>query len=209
MDDIDQYSTESRLRLEVAGAAVRDEVERYVQAVLDLSGRSSERAAMFEAGDRLQAAVELFNDRAFDHTGALPLALRTIDEAEAEAYGADHEAARVAAGRVVSVVSRWDLEIQDPAAVLAAGRAAHMRMYEDEVDDDALVGVDGIGRALYSLAHDAGEIWLQLDDVELVAGARLFVLPAGPAAPLPDDPEGLREWVRAPEGELDFSEGWL
>lgn len=211
MEDIDQYSPESRLRLEVAGAAVRDEIERYVQAVRDLGGRSSERTALFDAGDRLQAAVEIFNERAADHTGTWPLALRTIDEAEAEVEWdvAIDEPAPVAPGDVVSVVSRWDLEVRDPAGLLAAGRAAHVRMYEGEDHEDAVVAVDGIGRALYSLAHEAGEIWLQLDGVELLAGARLFVLPSGPTAPLPDGPDELVEWTRAPEGDVDFSEGWV
>jgi len=77
--------------------------------------------------------VEVFNERAADHTGMPPLAVRTIDEAEAEwDDDVEDQVPDIPDSAFVSVVSRWDLAVHDSSALLTAGREAHRRMFEQE-----------------------------------------------------------------------------
>lgn len=72
----------------------------------------------------------------------------------------------------VSVLQRRDYRVVDEAAVMAAGRAAYLRVWPDDDEAAAAADVTHLGRALYQLAHADG--WHSLDHVEglrVTAGA--------------------------------------
>lgn len=206
IEDIEQYSDESGRRLQDAAKRLVELIQRYTVDTSAMHGGSSERRSLFDRNEALAEAVSEWNERAFDHTGTTPLLLEEIDEEEFEDEADDEETVEVEGQ--VSVVSRWDLNIVDLPELLTAGRAAHRRLRPEETEKDATVAVASASHALYAITHEAGEPLFGIPGIDVLGGARVYVVPDEPLQPLPDGPEQMLDAVKAPAGEIPFSEGW-
>ncbi len=203
---VEQYSEESGQRLAAAADSLIEAIRRYVLDARAMRGGTSEVAALFDRNDALANAVAEFSERAFDHTGTLPLPLQQLEENDFEEDGAELDDRPD--GGLLSVLSRWNLLVFDEPELLAAGRAAHRRNRPEESEEDAGVAVTDASSALYAVLHEAGEPWIRVPGVRVVNAARVYVAPDEPPAPLPDDPEDFAQAVRLPPGRIIFSEGW-
>lgn len=210
-DDLDlgpeQFSEQSRTALTTAVEDLVEALRRHAEHVGGLRGGSSEIAGIFEANAELETLIDAWNERVADHTGTFPVALlgRGGDEDEDGDDGGDF--AEVVDGDPISVVSRWDLQIVEVAALVRAGREAHRRLRPDETEDDAAVAVPGPGPALYALLHEAGEPWYDLPGVEVIRGARAYVRPEEAVLPLADE-EDVETMIVEPAGERLYGETW-
>lgn len=198
MEEVEQYSEESGHRLEAAGARLAELVRQYALDARAMHGGSSEMPALFERNRVLARAVADWNERAFDHTGTSPLLLEEPEKDDFEDEEADEEPLELEGQ--ISVVSRWDLGVVDSSELIAAGRAAHRRNHPEETEADATVAVADAARALYAIAHAAGEPWYEVPGVEVLSGARVYLVPDGPLEPLPEEPEEFLNAVAAPSG---------
>ncbi|MDP9396944.1 MAG: hypothetical protein M3P96_03555 [Actinomycetota bacterium] len=61
---------------------------------------------------------------------------------------------------------------------------------------------------MYALAHEAGELVFEIPGVEVLNGARLYVLPDDQLERVEYDVEDRRASGAAPEGWIAVSEGW-
>jgi hypothetical protein len=206
MDDVEQFSAESAQRLERATERLLPLITSYTAAVVAMRGGSSEMPALFDRNDELALAVAAWNDRVADHTGAYPLLLDDAFEDDEDDEDEDDEEPEIA-GRM-SVISRWDLGVVDPEALLAAGRTAHRHNRPDETEADAAAAVTNLASALYAITHDAGEPWFDVPGVEVMHGARVYLVPDEPLGLLSDDPGQALDAVTAPPGQIAFTEMW-
>jgi hypothetical protein len=197
VEDVEQYSEESRRQLEEATVRLVDLLRSYTTHVAPLQGRSTEVAALFTRNDELQQAVATWNEAALDHTGTVPLALARIDD-EDDDFADDADGGE--RGGQVSVVSRWDLDIVDSAELIAAGRAAHRRLRPEDDDEDAAQVVSDAPAALYALTHETGEPWYEVPGVEVIGGVRLYVAPDAESDDLEASSRTLRRCSRQPVG---------
>ncbi len=155
--------------------------------------------------------MKAWNDAVFDHTGTTPLMLEDYDDyddEDDEEPDDDDAEAHPPDSTWVSVVSRFDLFVEEYDALLAAGRAAHQRLQPTETDEDARAAIRNAGLALYAIVHEAGEPWWQLPGTVLAGGTRAYIAPAEPPAEGSDDPFAVVDDVLPPEGELLFGESW-
>jgi hypothetical protein len=206
LDDYPELYSAASLQL------LRDATEELVTALHDytagtatLTGRSSERAAKFARNAELEDVVARWNLAAFHHTGTFPVPLRP-DEDDEDEYEDDEDGELVEAE--VSVVDRWDLAVVDLAALLDAGRQAHRRLDPGETEEDAEAAVQDATDALYAVSHEAGMVWEDVPGVEVVTGARLYVVPD---EALPDPREVAEQDeadVQAPPGRVALTERW-
>ena len=218
MDDVEQYSPESARRLREATAALTAALERFTDGAAAMHGGSAEMPGLVALGDAVQAAVVDWQERAADHTGTyvLPLDTDALDLGPDEDDEDDDDEGPVEITDAISVVSRWDLGVVDGDALVAAGRAAHRRLRPEEDDADTAVAVDGPAMAVQALLHEQGELWYEVDGLEVLHGARVFLRPDAPTAPeVEHDDEVLDPFlddpvdaVLPPPGEVVFSEGW-
>lgn len=192
MEEVEQYSEKSGHRLEAAGARLVELVRQYALDARVMHGGSSEMPALFERNKALARAVADWNERVLDHTGTSPLLLEEPLELEGQ----------------ISVVSRWDLGVVDSSELIAAGRGAHRRDHPEETEADATVAVADAAHALSTSTHPAGEPWYEVPGVEVLSGARVYLVPDGPLEPLPEEPEEFLNALAAPSGRVAFSEGW-
>jgi hypothetical protein len=216
MDDhVEQYSPESARRLREATAALTAELDRFVEGAAGMHGGSAEMPTFFALADAVSRAVVDWQERAADHIGAYVLPLDAdLDHLEDDEDEEDDGPVEIT--DAVSVVSRWDLGVVDVDALVAAGRAAHRRMRPEEDDADTAVAVDGPATAVQALLHEQGEPWYEVDGLQVLHGARVFLRPDAPAAPeVEHDDEVLDPFlddpvdaVLPPPGEVVFSEGW-
>ena len=113
-----------------------------------MRGGSAELAGLFARNDELERLVDAFSERASDHTGSYPFVLVDrldpwIDDEDGEGEGDDEP---LVAGTEICVLSRWDLVVTDPDQLLAAGRAAHIRLQPRETAEDAEFAVPNTGQ---------------------------------------------------------------
>lgn len=206
-DEPDQYSDQTRTALGDAVQQLSDALVEHATFVSGLHGGSAEMAGLFAANDKIARLVAAWSDRVCDHTGTTPVWVDLDDdELDEDDEDDDESHDEVADGDVLSVISRWDLLVEDVEALLAAGRAAHRRNRPEETDEDAAFAVDGPAMAIYAVLHESGEPLLRLPGVGRVQGVRLFIRPDD----LPDafGDEISRE-VTQPAGEVLFSEDWV
>ena len=207
-DDVgpEQWTDETRSAVEAATDELLAAVRSHVRLVSGLRGGSSEMQAVFDANRAVEQAIDAWNERVFDYTGTFVVSLEgKYDEADDEG---DVEDDLLAEGPALAVVSRWDLLVTDPQALLAAGRDAHKRLRPEELDVDAEVAVAGVGQALYALTHERGELWYDLPGIEVVRGIRAYVAPDEPTEPFTDDIAETDAPVVEPEGERVYLESW-
>jgi hypothetical protein len=98
--------------------------------------------------------------------------------------------------------------VVDLDALLDAGRAAQER-HPAELDDSGEPDpVDTAEQAIYEISREVGEAWFELPGVDLVAGARAYVVPEYPFEPLEADADDVVTEIGAPNGIVTHAETW-
>lgn len=204
--DVEQFSEES-------AAALRDAAERlaaalvcYASTTADMSGRSSELPAIFELNDELRRLAADFNDRVWDHTGTTALLIDSAEEWDGEDEDDDPPIPETV--EYVSAVSRWDVAVFDPEALLAAGRKAQRQRCPQDTPEDAAIAVPNVGRALQAILEVQGEPWYQIPGIAVTRGVRLLIAPSEPPEPYDGDPDGVGDAIAPPEGPVIYTESW-
>ncbi len=196
------FSEESRKALAEASQLLADRLQAHTQALLAMTGGPDEQDALYEQNVALEELVEGWNDAVFELTGTAPLLLEEETdepEEEEELLEQDH---------VITVVSRFDLRVVDLDTLLDAGRAAQER-HPAELDDSGEPDpVDTAEQAIYEISREVGEAWFELPGVDLVAGARAYVVPEYPFEPLEADADDVVTEISAPNGIVTHAETW-
>ena len=193
------FSAETREALATASRRLAERLQAHTEALLAMTGEE-EHSTLYEHNAALEGLVEDWNDAVFEHTGTTPLLLDDSDE-EAEDEDVEQD-------QVISVVSRFDLRVVDLDALLEAGRAAQER-HPAELDDDAeQEPVDSAEQAIYEISREVGEAWFELPGIEMVAGARAYVVPEQPFEALDADAEDVVTELIAPNGVATHAETW-
>jgi hypothetical protein len=205
----EQYSDESREALRRRTDALIDGLRSHTEAMLAVQGGSAETTGLFDRHEEIETLVRAWNDAVFDHTGTVPLSLDEPDDEDDR----DDELEEALETDVICVVSRIDLALDDPDELLREGRAAYSRLWPDESEEDVEAAVPDAGQALYALAHEAGEPWLDLPGTGVTSAVRAYVVPEPPYEPPAEpedenDPDALLDLVAVPRGTLIFSESW-
>lgn len=196
------FSEESRKALAEASQLLADRLQAHTQALLAMTGGADEQDALYEQNVALEELVEGWNDAVFELTGTAPLLL------EEETEEADEEEEPLEQDHLISVVSRFDLRVVDLDALLDAGRAAQER-HPAELDDSGEPDpVDSAEQAIYEISREVGEAWFELPGVDLVAGARAYVVPEYPFEPLEADADDVVTEIGAPNGIVTHAETW-
>lgn len=211
VDEIEQYSQESRAQLRDRAGALATALEHHTTALLEMRGGTSTLAALFQLNDDIRQLAAAWDDAVFDHTGTFPIAIESLDEdaddddlEEDEQDGSDGAEASFS----VSVMSRWDLDIIDAAALIQAGQAAHCRLNPSESEADAAADIGGVGQALYAIVHEYGEPWFEMPGVGTVAGHRAYLRRDDGQTPLDEVDQDSDQPPVAPTGNVMFSESW-
>lgn len=193
------FSAETRNALAEASRKLAERLQAHTDALLAMTGEE-EQAALYEQNAALEELVEDWNEAVFEHTGTSPLLLD--DSAD------DEDEDDVEEDQVISVVSRFDLRVVDLDALLDAGRAAQERHPAELDESGELDPVDSAEQAIYEISREVGEAWFELPGVEMVAGARAYVVPELPFEPLDADAEDVVTELIAPNGVATHAETW-
>ncbi|TCC11460.1 hypothetical protein [Kribbella soli] len=193
------FSAETRTALAEASQKLAERLQAHTDALLAMTG-DEDHNTLFEHNAALEGVVEDWNDAVFGHTGTSPLLLDdAVDDEEDEDAEQD---------QVISVVSRFDLRVFDLDALLEAGRAAQER-HPAELDESGdREPVDSAEQAIYEISREVGEAWFELPGIEMVAGARAYVVPEPPFEPLDADAEDVVTELIAPNGVATHAETW-
>ncbi|MCA0328607.1 MAG: hypothetical protein LCI03_01735 [Actinobacteria bacterium] len=209
MDDFDEpeaYSPETLAALRSAVRELGDALVEHVELLAGLHGGSAEMAGLFAANEKVADLIAAWNERVLDHTGTSPVYLLDRDDDFIDEEEPDDDGTAVADGDILSVISRWDLQVEDVDALVSAGREAHRRNRPEEDTEDAAVAVDGAALAIYAVLHEKGEPFYQLPGVAVLSGLRVFVRPDDAVAVAADE---ISDEVYQPPGEVLFSESWI
>ncbi|WP_112248633.1 hypothetical protein [Kribbella monticola] len=196
------FSEEGRKALAEASQLLAERLQAHTQALLAMKGGPDEQDALYEQNVALEELVEGWNDAVFEYTGTAPLLL------EEETEGADEEDELQEQDHVISVVSRFDLRVVDLDALLDAGRAAQERHPAELEHSGEPDPVDTAEQAIYEISREMGEAWFELPGVDLVAGARAYVVPEYPFEPLEADADDVATEISAPNGVVTHAETW-
>ncbi len=194
------FSEESRKALAEASRLLAERLQAHTEALLAMTG-DEEQSTLYEQNAALEELVEGWNDAVFEHTGTAPLLLD--DEVED-----DDEEEEEERDQVISVVSRFDLRVVDLEALLEAGRSAQERHPAELGESSERVPVESAEQAIYEISREVGEAWFELPGVDLVAGARAYVVPEWPFEPLEADAEDVLSELSAPNGAITHAETW-
>jgi hypothetical protein len=193
------FSAETREALAEASRRLAERLQAHTEALLAMTG-DEEQAALYEQNAALEEIVEGWNDAVFEHTGTAPLLLDdSADDEDDEEVDQDH---------VISVVSRFDLRVVDLDALIEAGRAAQERHPAELDEGGEREPVDSAEQAIYEISREVGEAWFELPGIEMVAGARAYVVPEHPFEPLDADAEDVVTELIAPNGVATHAETW-
>lgn len=195
------FSEETRLALAEASRQLTERLQAHTEALLAMTGGPEEQGALYEQNAALEELVEGWNEAVFEHTGTAPLLLEDEDLDEDEEEEDELE-------QVISVVSRFDLRVVDSEALLAAGRAAQERHPAELDETGEREPVESAEQAIYEISRELGEGWFELPGVELVAGARAYVVPEVPFEPLEADADDVLTEIAAPNGSVTHAETW-
>jgi hypothetical protein len=192
------FSEQTRTALADASRKLAERLQAHTDALLAMTG-DEDNATLFDHNAALEGVVEDWNDAVFEHTGTTPLLLDDSIEDDDEEAEPD---------QVISVVSRFDLRVVDLDVLLEAGRAAQER-HPAELDESGdHEPVDTAEQAIYEISREVGEAWFELPGVEMVAGARAYVVPEPPFEPLDADAEDVITELIAPNGTATHAETW-
>lgn len=212
VEEYEAFSGESRERLVRATATLIQGLQQYVSDVSVMTGRSKELPALFARNRSVEALVGAWNDAASDYTGTLPLLLEepaSGGELGAEGVEEPDSTEGVLGGPLISVVSRFDLVIDDVDHLLDIGRTAYRQTHPEEDLDDAAVAIESPAHALSAIAEATGEPWVDLQGIRLASGFRLYVIPDEPSQTGVDEPAESLDDFSLPIGEVIFSESWV
>lgn len=195
------FSEESRKALAEASRQLAERLQAHTEALLAMTG-DEDQNALYEQNSALEELVEGWNDAVFEHTGTAPLLLDDEvgeDEDDEEAEERD---------QVISVVSRFDLRVVDLEALLEAGKSAQERHPAELDESGEREPVETAEQAIYEISREVGEAWFELPGVDLVAGARAYVVPEWPFEALEADAEDVVSELGAPNGAITHAETW-
>ncbi|MER7251001.1 hypothetical protein [Kribbella sp. NPDC000426] len=193
------FSAETRAALADASQKLAERLLAHTEALLAMTG-DEDNAELFEHNAALEGVVEDWNEAVFEHTGTTPLLLDESDD--------DEDEEDVEPDQVISVVSRFDLRVVDLDALLEAGRAAQERHPAELDESGEREPVDSAEQAIYEISREVGEAWFELPGIEMVAGARAYVVPEPPFEPLDADAEDVVTELIAPNGVATHAETW-
>lgn len=203
----DQFSAASAEALRESAARLAQLIQRYAEATASMSGETAELEEVFALNAQISALAAELNDRAFDHTGTLPLPL-DLQHGEPEHDHDVEDEETVEATGFLSAVSRWDLAITDEDALLEAGRAAY-RQATGATEAEASVEVSDASDAVRAILESRGEPWFEIPGVAAMGGLRLLIEPDDVPGELFDgDPEHAAQAVLPPDGQLLVTEAW-
>jgi hypothetical protein len=134
---------------------LRDALAAHVATVSERTGRDSELEPYFTSADALKRAAAAFDDAEWDFCGSFPLEIE-LDEDEPDDDGDEDEEDLWKPATVLSALGRWDFNVYDPDALVAAGREARQEVHPDETPQERDEAVDGLQRAAYEIAHAHG-----------------------------------------------------
>lgn len=146
-----QWTDAAKSAYKLRAQELIEALQAHLTANLMRSGRQKELQPYFESADRVMASAQAFNEAEFDWCGSFPLDLGPDAEDDE-----DEDLDERAGGQVLSVVGRWDFRITDEDAVLAAGRAAYLRAWPDDTQEDAEIRVQQVDGAAAELEHADG-----------------------------------------------------
>ncbi|MDX6282800.1 MAG: hypothetical protein QOH03_3871 [Kribbellaceae bacterium] len=195
------FSEESRKALAEASRQLAERLQAHTEALLAMTG-DEDQNTLYEQNSALEELVEGWNDAVFEHTGTAPLLLDDEvgeDEDDEEAEERD---------QVISVVSRFDLRVVDLDSLLEAGKSAQERHPAELDESGEREPVETAEQAIYEISREVGEAWFELPGVDLVAGARAYVVPEWPFEPLEADAEDVLTELSAPNGTITHAETW-
>jgi hypothetical protein len=195
------FSEETRLALAEASRQLTERLQAHTEALLAMTGGAEEQTALYEQNAALEELVEGWNEAVFEHTGTAPLLLEEEDLDEDEEEEDEPE-------QVISVVSRFDLRVVDSEALLTAGRAAQERHPVELDETGEREPVESAEQAIYEISRELGEGWFELPGVDLVAGARAYVVPEYPFEPLEAEADDVLTEIAAPNGSVTHAETW-
>jgi hypothetical protein len=196
------FSEESRTALAEASRLLAERLQAHTEALLAMTGNPAEQDALYEQNIALEELVEGWNDAVFEHTGTAPLLLEEEGEDE------DDEEEPEEQEQLISVVSRFDLRVVDLDTLLEAGRSAQERHPVELDESGERDPVDSAEQAIYEISRELGEAWFELPGVDLVAGARAYVVPEYPFEPLEADADDVVTEIAAPNGVVTHAETW-
>jgi hypothetical protein len=157
-DDDTQWTEPARDQFRVATDELIMAIRDHGRALLAMTGRRAEVPRIFESGDRISEAASAFAHAQFELTGTFPsFELSPDDSGHSEEYNqqqGDDEATEPA-GRI-SVLHRADYRVIDVEGIMRAGQNAYMTAWPDDVEEDAVLDVSQLGRALYQIMHVGG-----------------------------------------------------
>lgn len=156
-------------RAEELIAALRD----HAQLTLERTGRQAEGAQYVPSVQRLLRAAAAFDDAEFEWCGSFPLGIAADDDDDDDDESGDESAE---AG-VLTVVGRWDYEVVDAEALVAAGRAAYVNLWADDTHEDAVAAVSNAAEAAREIVHADG--WGALEranGLEAIADRTVLIL---------------------------------
>jgi hypothetical protein len=183
-----------------ASRLLAERLQAHTEALLAMTG-DEEQTTLYEQNAALEELVEGWNDAVFEHTGTAPLLLD--DEVEEDDDEEPEEQ-----DQVISVVSRFDLRVVDLDALLEAGRSAQERHPAELDESGEREPVESAEQAIYEISREVGEAWFELPGVDLVAGARAYVVPEYPFEPLEADADDVLSELGAPNGAITHAETW-
>ncbi|GAA1313009.1 hypothetical protein Psi02_68720 [Planotetraspora silvatica] len=166
LDEVEQFSDEARKRMREAAEAFTARVMQHTEALCGMKGQQREIPEIFALNGPLSEAARRFADAQFNLTGTSP-SLEDLDddddeddddEDEDEDEDEDDSTERIA------VLMRHDFLITNREALMAAGRAAYLKAWPADAEDDAAADVQAADRAIYQLMHASGGDRI-LDDV--------------------------------------------
>ncbi|MET7278295.1 hypothetical protein ABZS29_08700 [Kribbella sp. NPDC005582] len=193
------FSPESREALAEASRKLAERLQAHTEALLAMNG-SENHEALDEQNAALEELVADWNDAVFEHTGTTPLLLDETEDPEADDdTEEDH---------VISVVSRFDLRVVDLDTLLEAGRAAQERHPAELEEGGEAEPVETAEQAIFEISREVGEAWFELPGIEMLAGARAYVVPEAPFEPLDPDAEDITTELSAPNGIPTHAESW-
>lgn len=195
------FSEQTREALAEASRQLAERLQAHTAALLAMTGNPGEETALYEQNVALEELVEGWNDAVFEHTGTAPLLLEDDVEEEDEEEAEEPD-------QVITVVSRFDLRVVDLEALLDAGRAAQERHPVELDESGERDPVDSAEQAIYEISREVGEAWFELPGVDLVAGARAYVVPEAPFEALEADADDVVTEIAAPNGIVTHAETW-
>jgi hypothetical protein len=205
-DAPEQFSAITGSALRASAESVAQLALRYADLAAAMRGSTRDVAAIHSLNDELAEVVGDLNDRILDHSGTLALVMLDAEDEDEEFDDPGDSGPAAEAGTRLSVVSRWDVAVTDPGALLEAGRAAHLRQHPEDEAEDARLAIPDVGAALWEVLGDDGHLWCNVPGIEPLCGLKAGIAPEdGETATDGDD---LGEALTLPAGEVFRTEAW-